>query len=284
MNSFSLPKLKSMVIALGLLFVSISTACSEITANLQSPTSIPLKGRITFAGSTTLQPLAGRLGDVFRERYPEVVLEIAAGGSVVGIEAIHEGTVDIGMASRALKVAEAEGIERHQIAIDVLAVIVNPANPVEGLTTKQLQAIYTGEITNWQEVGGSDQPIVVVTRGKNSGTRGAFDEIILEKQEPTAPSLRTAITAGDMAAIVANDLPAIGYVGFGNLEPGTKTLTIDNVTPSKETARDGSYKLVRPLLFLTGPLTQPIASTYINFALSPEGQQLVEEDGWVPVR
>jgi phosphate transport system substrate-binding protein len=272
------------VIILGALLAALLTGCGQTAAATQSPTNTPLSGRITFAGSTTLQPLAGKLGDVFKQRQPGVALEIAGGGSVIGIQAIHEGTADIGMASRALTPDEAQGLEQHQIALDVMAVVVNPANPLTGLTLKQLQGIYTGQIKNWQEVGGPNQPITVIIREKSSGTRGAFDEIALEKKEPTASVLKTAMTAGDMAALVAKDPAAIGYVGFGNLDATIKTLAINQVPPTKATARGGAYKLVRPLLLLTGPLTQPLALTYIDFALSAEGQQLIEQDGWVPIK
>jgi phosphate transport system substrate-binding protein len=266
------------------LLAGLLTACQGVGAAPASPTGTPLSGRITFAGSTTVQPLAGKLGDVFCERHPGIQLEIAAGGTEVGIQAIHEGTADIGMASRALKPEEVKGLNPFQIAIDVLAVIVHPSNPVDGLSLAQLQNIYTGKITNWREVGGLDQPIMVLVREKSSGTRGAFDELVLAKQEPTAPALKAVVTAGDMAAAVASDPAAIGYVGFGNLEPTVKPVIIDKINPTKQTARDGSYKLVRPLLLLTGPLTQPIAQVFIDFVLSPTGQQLVEQDGWVPVR
>jgi phosphate transport system substrate-binding protein len=266
------------IVLLALLIV----ACNQTPATPLPATDILVAGRITFAGSTTLQPLAHELGQAFRERYPNVVLDIAAGGSIVGIQAIHDGTVDIGMASRALKPEEAEGITHHQVAADVIAVVVHASNSVRNLTLEQLHDIYLGRITNWSEVGGADRPIVVVVRGKNSGTRGAFDEIVLEKQEPVAPDLRTAVTAGDMAAIVGENPDAIGYVGFGNVEPGIKLVAIDDVLPSEETARDGSYRLVRPLLLLTGPLTHPLARMFVDFALGAEGQQIVEASGWVP--
>jgi phosphate transport system substrate-binding protein len=251
-------------------------------ASSSQPTQSPVAGRITFAGSTTLQPLAHELGQIFKWNYPAVELDIAAGGSVVGIEAIHEGTVDIGMASRALKPEEAEGITAHRVAVDVIAVVVNEENPVQSLTWEQLGEIYLGKITHWNQVGGPEQSIVVVVRGENSGTRGAFDELVLDKQMPFAPNVYTAATAGDVAAIVASETDAIGYVGFGNLDPGLKLMALDGVLPSEETARDGSYKLVRPLLFLTGPLTQPLAMTFVDFALSAEGQGIVVASGWVP--
>jgi phosphate transport system substrate-binding protein len=257
--------------------------CCGSSATPEPPTQL-VAGKITFAGSTTLQPLAHELGEAFNERYPDIELDIAAGGSVVGIQAVHDGAVDIGMASRTLKPEEVEGIGQHQVAVDVIAVVVHISNPVEDLTLEQLRAIYLGEIANWREVGGQDQPIVAVVRGKNSGTRGAFDEIVLEKQEPAAPEMRTALTAGDMAVAVMENPGAIGYVGFGNLESSLKMVSIGGVLPAEETALDGSYRLVRPLLFLTGPLTQPLGQTFIDFALGDEGQKIVEESGWVPAK
>jgi phosphate transport system substrate-binding protein len=243
-----------------------------------------LGGRITFAGSTTVQPLADKIGQAFTQQHPYVTLDIAAGGSKVGIQAIHDGTTDIGMASRDLDAEEAAGIEQHQIAVDVIAVVVHASNPIEDLTLAQLQDIYMGKVINWAELGGPDVPIVTVVREENSGTRGAFDEIVLDKQEPQAPEMEKALTAGDMAAIVADNPAAIGYVGFGNLEAGLKTVAIEGVGPSAEAARDGSYRLVRPLLLLTGPLSQPLADTFIEFATSPEGQAVVEANGWVSVK
>ena len=273
-------KRKSLVIVL---CIGLLTGCSP-SAKPQPPTTTPLVGRITFAGSTTVQPLADKLGVTFKQHDAGIALDIAAGGTVVGIKAIHDGTADIGMASRALTAEEAAGIQQVQIAADVLAIVVHPTNSIAGLTRQQLRDIYLGKIKNWKEVGGLDQSIVVVVRDTNSGTRGAFDEIVLEKQSPNAPVMKSAITAGDEAAAVASDPSAIGYVGFGNLESNLKLIKIDAVLPTKDTARSGSYSLVRPLLLLTGPLTQPLAKTYIDFVLSAEGQKLVEEDGWVPVK
>lgn len=270
-------------LVIAFLVLLIVGACGQAKPT-PPPTAMSLSGRITFAGSTTVQPLAAKLGEAFKQQYPGVTLDIAAGGSVVGIQAIHDGAVDIGMASRALVPEEAAGITTHQIAVDVIAVVVPASNPVSGLSLEQLRAIYLGEIVNWREVGGPDRTIVVVIRSRSSGTRGAFDEIVLAKQDPAAPSLTEAVTAGDVAAIVLSSSDAIGYVGFGNLEAGLKLLAIDGVLPSEATAQDGSYRLVRPLLLLTGPLTQPLAKTFVDFALSDKGQQVVENSGWVPVR
>ena len=268
---------------LGISVLFLLVGCASNTPALP-PTPTPLIGRITFAGSTTVQPLAAKLGAAFQAQQPQLQLDIAAGGSVVGIKAVHDGTADIGMASRALTTTEAAGITQYQIASDVIAIIVNQSNPIGGLTRAQLHAIYLGQLTNWKDLGGPDRPIVLVVREKNSGTRGAFNELVLENQEPQGAQVQTAVTAGDAAALVANTPGAIGYVGFGNLDAKLKVLAIDGVVPSQATVRNSAYKLVRPLLLLTGPLTQPLSKTYIDFALSSQGQQLVEADGWVPVK
>ncbi len=241
-----------------------------------------LAGQISFAGSTTLQPLAHKIGEAFTRENPNVMLDIAAGGSVVGIEAIHDGTVDIGMASRSLKPEEAAGLKQHQVAADVIAMVVHESNPVEDIALEDLRDVYLGRITNWSELGGDDEPILVVIRGKNSGTRGAFDKIVLDGGEPTAPNLETAVAASDVAAIVAENSHAMGYLGFGHFEMDIRVITVDGVMPSEKTANDGSYPVVRPLLFLTGPLTQPLAHRFIDFALGEQGQTIVVDAGWVP--
>jgi len=246
-------------------------------------TTTPVLGRLTFAGSTTVQPLVEELSIGYLERYPHVDLEMAAGGSVVGINAVQDGSADIGMASRALREAEYRpGMEEYQIAIDVLAIIVHPANPIENISRTQLQEIYQGEITNWSEVGGADMPIMPVIREISSGTRGAFDDIALDGADPVETA-DTQITAGEVETRVAEISEAIGYVGFGNIGQNVKVLTIDGVPPSPETAQSGDYQLQRPLLLLLGPLSRPLACTFVTFALSDAGQTIVAADGWVPV-
>ncbi len=261
------------------------TACTAPSATA-TPTNNPqLSGKLTFAGSTTVQPLAAQLGQIFQSQYPDIELEIAAGGSSVGIQAAQDGSADIGMASRSLKDEERQNIQEFAIALDVIAVINNPGNPVKELTLDQLKSIYLGEIANWKEVGGDDQPIIVVVRDVNSGTRAAFDELVLDKKEPTASKMKSAITAGDVVAIVKEDQAAIGYVGFGNIEESIRPLSIDGFLPTVNSVHDGSYKLTRPLLLITGPLSQqPLADTFTQFALSPEGKRVIENGGWIPTK
>jgi phosphate transport system substrate-binding protein len=267
-----------------LLCFALSGCAEQPAAIAVSPSPTPRAGRVAFAGSTTVQPLIEKIAAVYRSRNTQVELEIAAGGSVVGINAVQDGSADIGMVSRELKPDEVKGpIERYQIAIDVLAIIVHPGNPVQRLTRAQLKGIYAGIITNWRELGGPDLPIIPVMRATSSGTRGAFDDLVLGKDAP-APAAETQVTAGEVAARVASTPAAIGYVGFGNLGSGATLVAVEGVLPSPATAQDGSYSLTRPLLLLTGPLSRPLAKDFIAFVLSDEGQQLVVADGWVPVQ
>lgn len=259
-------------------------ACGQARSIPPTPTEDTLTGKLTFAGSTTMQPLVAQMGDAYRSIHPHVTLDIAAGGSAVGIKAIHDGTTDIGMASRALTPAEADGISQNQVAIDVLALVVHPSNPIKNLTLAQLQDIFMGKTTNWQSLGGPNLIIIPVQRELSSGSRGAFDELVLQNKIATANALITTATAGDEAANVANSRGAIGYIGFGNMDNTIKVLSINGILPTQETARDNSYPLTRPLIFMTGSLSQPLAQTFIDYALSAKGQKSVQDLGWVPVK
>jgi len=268
-----------------LVLVCVATvgACTATPASPFPRESTQLSGQLTFAGSTSLQPLVARLADAYSTEHPNVQFDIAAGGSRVGIAAIHDGTVDIGMASRDLTPDEREGTQVHQVATDVIATIVHGGNGVSDVSVDQLCAIYSGVYRNWSELGGVDAPIVVLTRASSSGTRGAFDSIVLKGQTLRVDA-QVAVTAGDMAAGVKSQEGAIGYVGFGNIESGLCVLSVNGVPPSLEAVQDGSYPITRPLLLLTGPLSQPLAETYVDYALSDAGQQIVAESGWAPVR
>ena len=274
--------MKRMLTCLAIVF--FLAACGQSLAAPATPTEDILTGKLTFAGSTTMQPLVAQLGDEFRSIHTHVTMDIAAGGSAVGIKAIHDGTTDIGMASRALTPDEAMGLKQYQVAIDVLALVVHPGNPIKNLTLAQLQDIYMGKITNWQDLGGPDLAIIPVQRETSSGSRGAFDEMVLQNKTASADKLITTATAGDEAANVASNPGAIGYIGFGNMDNSTKVITINGILPTQETARDNSYPLTRPLIFMTGPLSQPLAQTFIDYALSAEGQKSVQNLGWVPVK
>jgi phosphate transport system substrate-binding protein len=263
-----------------LLVVPLVSGCGAAASAPADVTPVP-EVRLTLAGSTTVQPLVEALAARYRQLHPNITMDIAAGGSVVGINAVHEGRVDIGMASRPLKADEAQGISAVPIASDVLAIIVHPANPVPSLSREQLRQIYLGQITNWREVGGDDRPIVPVVREVSSGTRGAFDNLVLHEAQPTA-NADVQVTAGEVEARVAGDPAAIGYVGFGNLASDVRVLPIDGALPSAASVHAGTYPLVRPLLLLLGPLSRPEARAFVEFAVSQEGQTIVERAGWIP--
>ena len=260
-----------------------ATNAPEAPAAANAPEATELRGTIEIVGSTTVVPLVEQLREAFIQKYPGITVNVGAGGSVVGIQAVQDGRTDIGMSSRRLKPEEIlDGMQVHPIALDVLAIIVHPSNPVDGITKEQLQGIFKGEITNWSEVGGEDREILPVLREITSGTRGAFDDVALDGQEPTS-NADVQITASEVEAKVASTENAIGYIGFGHIvENEIKVITINGVEPSPETAKDGSYPLLRPLLLLTGPLSRDIANVFIEFSLSAEGQQIVADDGWVP--
>lgn len=262
------------------LLVTLVSGCRAVASAPADVTPAP-EVRLTLAGSTTVQPLVEALAARYRQLHPNITMDIAAGGSVVGINAVHEGRVDIGMASRPLKADEAQGISAVPIASDVLAIIVHPANPVPALSREQLRQIYLGQITNWREVGGDDRPIVPVVREISSGTRGAFDSLVLDEAQPTA-SADVQVTAGEVEARVAGDLAAIGYVGFGNLASDVRVLPIDGALPSPTSVHTRQYPLVRPLLLLLGPLSRPEAHAFVEFAVSQAGQTIVAHAGWIP--
>ena len=161
--------------------------------------------------------------------------------------------------------------------------VVHPDNPVKSITLQQLQDIYMGKITNWQQLGGKDLAIVAVQRELSSGTRGAFDELALGNQQAVGPKLITVAANADVAAEVASEPAAIGYIGLGYLNSSVKAMAINGIIPSKNSVQDGTFPLRRPLSLLTGPLSQPLANDFINFVLSPEGQSYVEQFGWISI-
>ena len=274
---------KFVILTIQFLMMALLSSCIGSAQVQPTPSANPLIGKSTFSGSTTMQPLVAQLTEVFHQRHPQVVFDVAAGGSVVGIQAVHQGTVNIGMASRALSAEEAKDIKVYTVAIDAIIIVVHPDNPVKSITLAQLQDVYMGRITNWQQLGGNDLAIMSVQRELSSGTRGVFDDLVLGNHQATAPKLTDVATAGDMAATVAGQSAAIGYVGFGNLSSSLQVLAISGTIPTKESIQNASYPLFRPLSFLTGPLSQPLANDFINFVLSPEGQSYVEKFGWVSI-
>ena len=244
-----------------------------------------LSGYITMAGSTSMEKLANALSEVFMEKYPNVSMQAEFTGSSAGIEALLAGQADIGNVSRELKAEELEkGVVSNVVAIDGIAVIKDNANAVADLTKQQLTDIYTGTITNWSELGGENQPIVVIGREAGSGTRGAFEEI-LGVEDACAYSNELDST-GAVVAKVASTPGAIGYVSLDVLDDTVTPFSLEGVEPTAENIKAGDYFLSRPFVMATlGEISEQNELVQATFDLiySEEGSALVEAVGLITV-
>ncbi|MDS1029770.1 phosphate ABC transporter substrate-binding protein [Bacillota bacterium LX-D] len=240
------------------------------------------KTTITVAGSTSVQPVAQELADAFMETHQNITINVQGGGSGVGIESASNGAADIGTSSRELK-PEEKPLKEFAIAKDGIAIVVNPQNSLTDISKDQLQKIYAGEITNWKDINGKDAPIAVITREESSGTRGAFQELVMGKdaQGNEIPIVNSAIVQNGTGAVkqgVATNANAIGFISLGAIDDTVKAVSIDQVKPSKETVLAGTYKLQRPFLFLTKEEPTGAVKEFIDFVLSPEGQNIVGKE------
>lgn len=248
---------------------------------------------VVIAGSTSVQPLSESMAEVYMENNPDVTIEVQGGGSGQGIKSIEEGIADIGSLSRDVKDEEKDAVgEEFVIAKDGVAVVVNSDVNVEDLTMEQIRAIYTGEITNWSEVGGADAEITVVTREEGSGTRGAFTEltgVLTEDAEGnevdnTTKNALVQPSTGAVKETVSTTPNSIGYVSLGALDDTVKAVKVEGVEASIDTVLSGEYKIQRPFVYVVGSEMTDAAKAFIDFALSAEGQAIVEENGFVPVK
>lgn len=241
-----------------------------------------LSGTVTVSGSTSVQPLAQDLADVFNETYPGISVEIQGGGSSQGIRDVTDGTSDIGESSRDLTPEEKTGLTEHVIAYDGIAVVVNPSNTVTNLTRDQIEKIFKGEIKNWKDVGGKDQEILVVAREASSGTKTAFEELmgLQEKQGDRAVSTvrKDALVAdgnGPVKANVSTKENAIGYLSLGFTDDTVKRISVDGVECSVENIKNKTYKISRPFLMLTRGEVSPETQAFLDFVKSDAGQEIV---------
>ncbi|MBP2144958.1 phosphate transport system substrate-binding protein [Methanofollis sp. W23] len=245
---------------------------------------------ISVTGSTTVLPVAQLTADLFMDTHPKTEVRVSGGGSSVGIQAVGSGTAEIGMASRDLKSSEKTrfpDLVRHVVALDGIALIVHPSNTVGALTTAEVKAIYKGETTNWKEVGGPDETIVVVGRDSASGTREFFHDLVMEKEDFVATQLEKN-SNGAIQQTVAQTPGAIGYVGLGYLDDSVKAVNIEvsgtQIEPSVATVTSGQYPIARSLTMFTNGEPTGLVQEYLDFILSPDGQMIVEEEGFVPVQ
>jgi len=234
---------------------------------------------ITEAGSTTVQPVAEKLAEAFKAENPDATIVIQGGGSSVGIKSCNAGTVDIGAASRELK-SDEPNLVKHLLARDGIAIITHPSNTVTGLTKEQVQEIFAGKITNWSEVGGENKDIFVVAREEGSGTRTAFEEMVMGEEliradailQPSNGAVRTAISSTPQS---------IGFISFGYINSSVKSLAVDGVAGTAENAKNGTYPIVRPLYFLTKEQPTGLVKDFIDFCLGPDGQEIITEEGYI---
>ncbi|MDW2797892.1 phosphate ABC transporter substrate-binding protein [Clostridium boliviensis] len=243
-----------------------------------------LKGSVSMVGSTSMEKLATALSEVFMEKYPNVTVQAEFVGSGAGVEAVTNGAADIGNASRNLKDEEkSKGITENIVAIDGIAVVTDPANAVDNLTKDQLIAIYNGTTTNWKDLGGADQPIVVIGRESGSGTRSAFEELL--KLEDACKYSNELDSTGAVMAKVASTPGSIGYVSLDVLDNTVNTFKLENVDPTAENIKAGSYFLSRPFVMATkGEISEQNdnVKALFDYIYSDEGKELVKSVGLIP--
>ena len=243
-----------------------------------------LSGSISMVGSTSMEKFATALSEIFMEKYPNVTVQAEFVGSGAGVEAVNNGSADIGNSSRNLKDEEkANGIAENIVAIDGIAVVIDPANAVEDLTKDQLTSIYNGTITNWKDAGGADQPIVVIGRESGSGTRSAFEEI-LDVADACKYSNELDSTGAVMAK-VASTPGSIGYVSLDVLDDTVKTLKLDGTEATADNIKAGTYFLSRPFVMATkGEISEQndLVKALFDYIYSDEGTELVKSVGLIP--
>jgi len=259
---------------------------AESSVAAPAETTTDLSGSISMVGSTSMEKLANALSEAFMEEHPDVTVTAEFVGSGAGIEAVTNGTADIGNSSRSLKDEEkAAGVVENVVAIDGIAVCVDPANEVADLTKEQLTNIYNGTVTNWKEVGGADEPIIVIGREAGSGTRGAFEELVdLVDGCKYANELDST---GAVIAKVASTPGAIGYASLDALDDSVKALSLEGVEATAENIKAGNYFLSRPFVMATkGEISEQndLVQAWFDFVLGDEGQQVASEVGLITVK
>ena len=272
------------VLALALLAGCGSSAVPATTTALASEAPAELSGTVATDGSTSMEKVIGALGEAFMEQNKGVTFTYNPTGSGSGITAVGEGRCDIGLSSRALKDDEkASGLKETVLALDGIAVIVNPANPVSDLDVETIAKIYTGEITNWKEVGGNDAEIVLIGREAGSGTRDGFESITDTKD---SCKYRQELTStGDVITTVSTNPDAIGYASLAALKDNVKALTVGGIAPTEDTVKDGSYVIQRPFVLVTkdGAELSTAAQAFFDYATSADAADLIAAAGAVAV-
>lgn len=268
------------VLCAAVMALSLFTGCGQ-KANDNGTTT---GGTVSTDGSTSMEKVIGALGESFMEANSGTTFTYNPTGSGSGIQAVSEGRCDIGLSSRALKDDEkASGLKETIVALDGIAIIVNPQNPVKDLSLEQIAKIYTGEITNWKDVGGEDAEIVLIGREAGSGTRDGFESITETKD---ACQYRQELTStGDVITTVSQNPNAIGYASLAAIKDSVKALTVNGVAPTEATVKDGTYLVQRPFVLVTkeGAALSETAQKFFDFATSADAASIISAAGAVPV-
>ncbi len=276
----------SLAMALGLMTGCGSSNNGDATSNQDqsgtSQTQTQLTGTVNTDGSTSMESVVKALGEAFMEMNPEVTVNYSGTGSGTGIQSAIDGTCDLGLSSRALKDEEkTNGAVENIVALDGVAVVINPANGVEDLSVEQIAQIFTGEITNWSELGGTDGEIAVFGREAGSGTRGAFEEIV--GVEDACKYTNEYSSTGDVIGNVASNPNAIGYASLSAVDDTVKAVKVNGVAPSEDTVKDGTYEIQRPFVMVTkdGAELSEAAQAFLEFAMSEDAADIIAAAGAV---
>ncbi len=268
------------VLCAAVMALSLFAGCGQKANDNGTTTS----GTVSTDGSTSMEKVIGALGESFMEANSGTTFTYNPTGSGSGIQAVSEGRCDIGLSSRALKDDEkASGLKETIVALDGIAIIVNPQNPVKDLSLEQIAKIYTGEITNWKDVGGEDAEIVLIGREAGSGTRDGFESITETKD---ACQYRQELTStGDVITTVFQNPNAIGYASLAAIKDSVKALTVNGVAPTEATVKDGTYLVQRPFVLVTkeGAALSETAQKFFDFATSADAASIISAAGAVPV-
>jgi phosphate transport system substrate-binding protein len=266
--------MNSLLIKLGisLLCGYLLAGCSQGPARSHS---------ITIAGSTSVQPFAEKLTEIYMEVHPDLIINVQGGGSTAGITSCRSGAAQIGTCSRELRDDEKD-LQRIVIAYDGIAIIVHPVNPITNLTIEQAQRIFSGTTRFWSELGWVRKPIHFVTREEGSGTRDAFEHLVMGKKEISDEAL-VQDSNGSVREIIANNPQAIGYISFGVVNHQVKALSVNSVVPTLKTIKSKQYLLSRPFLFVTRDQSSPATRKFIDFVLGTNGQRILEHEGLIGI-
>lgn len=255
------------ILAIGLAFLLINP-----TSNYE---------RINIVGSTSVQPVAEKLADAFMENHSDIRINVQGGGSGMGIRSTEQGITDLGMSSKELSQSEKENITEIEIGKEGIVIAVNNENNISDLTIEQIRDIFNGNIKNWKEIGGKDSPIHVITREEGSGTRSAFESIVMDDSKIKSDAVVQSSTES-VKQSVSSDPGAIGFVSLAHISNDVKSLLVEGIKPSDETVANGEYELQRPFLFLLKGKETGNVKEFLDWVKSPAGTKIIKEAKIIP--